>query len=234
MAEQESLSRRDLLKAGSILAASLVLGSNQTQATVKSLNAKDFSPLVSRPPEGMSSRQINEHLGLYRKYVAALNKVNETEKKSGITHDTLINKGFAYGGTILHELYFGNLTFNPSQLNYSSELMKAIEKEYGAYEGLVNNFKEAGKASRGWVVLGLNLYDGRLSIYGLDSHNEGSSLAFIWPVLVMDVYEHAYMIDHGTNKQAYIDGFMQNIDWSIVEARFFQGLKNISNATLIV
>ncbi len=239
MSEKENLnnSKRDLLKAGSMLAAGFFLGSNNSlkaESAVKPLNSKDFSPLVSRPPKGMSSRQINEHLGLYRKYVAALNKVNETEKKAGITHDTLINKGFAYGGTILHELYFGNLTFNPTDLNYRSELMKAIEKEFGAYEGLVNNFKEAGKAARGWVILGLNLYDGRLNIYGLDSHNEGTALAFIWPVLVMDVYEHAYMIDHGTNKEAYIDGFMQNIDWSIAEARFLQGFKNINNATLII
>lgn len=235
--------RRDLLKKGSVLAAGLLLPSvKPADAQSRSstwwkkgpLQAKDFSPLVNMPPKGMSSRQINEHLGLYRKYVSSLNKVQETEKAQGITHDTLINKGFAYGGTVLHELYFGNIAQNPAPLNYQSELMKALERDYGAYEGFLNNFKEAGKAARGWAILGLNLFEGHLSIYGMDAHNEGSALSFIWPVLVMDVYEHAYMIDHGTNKEAYIDNFLQNIDWSIVEARFLQGLKNISNSILIV
>jgi Fe-Mn family superoxide dismutase len=239
-----SINRRDLLKLGAVVAASALTPNLSSKAedtkpsrtwwTNGVIQAKDFSPLVNQPPKGMSSRQINEHLGLYRKYVTSLNKVQETEKSKGITHDTLINKGFAYGGTVLHELYFGNLSQKPTQLNYQSDLMKAIEREYTAYEGLINNFKEAGKAARGWVILGLNLFDGRLNIYGMDSHNEGSALAYVWPVIVMDVYEHAYMIDHGTNKEAYIDGFLQNIDWTIAEARFQQGIKNIANSTLII
>ncbi|MFN5539396.1 MAG: superoxide dismutase [Candidatus Melainabacteria bacterium] len=250
------LSRRDLLKMSSALFAGQILtnsfsnsnakaettattktdekNSNKTWWTTGPIKTKDFSPLVSEPPNGMSSRQISEHLGLYKKYVISLNKVTDQEKAQGISHDTLVNKGFAYGGTILHELYFGNMSSNPPQLNYQSELMKAIERQYGAYEGLLTNFKEAGKAARGWAILGLNLFDGRLNIYGMDAHNEGSALAFIWPVIVMDVYEHAYMIDHGTNKEAYIDSFLKNIDWSIGEARFLQGMKNISNTVLII
>lgn len=240
------VTRRDLLKMGSALAASVllpVIHSSKAEdkptlpvANTKTgpLQAKDFSSLVSRPPQGMSSRQINEHLGLYKKYVTSLNKTQETEKATGITHDTLINKGFAYGGTVLHELYFGNLSQVSTSLNYQSSLMKAIERDYGAYEGLINNFKSAGLAARGWAILGLNLFDGKLNIYGMDAHNEGSALVFIWPVVVLDVYEHAYMIDHGTNKAAYIDGFMNNIDWSIAEARFLQGLKNIQGTVLIV
>jgi Fe-Mn family superoxide dismutase len=230
------LSRRDLLKMSSALFAGQILTNtigntiakaetNENRKTTQKeankpwwttgpIAIKDFSPLATEPPKGMSSKQISEHLGLYKKYVISLNKVTDQEKAQGISHDTLINKGFAYGGTILHELYFGNMSSNPPQLNYQSELMKAVERQYGAYEGLLTNFKEAGKAARGWAILGLNLFDGRLNIYGMDAHNEGSALAFIWPVIVMDVYEHAYMIDHGTNKEAYIDSFLKNIDCS--------------------
>ncbi len=240
MNAENKMNRRNLLKAGAALAGTFLASNLPSKSTEKNwwkngpLQAKDFSPLVSQPPQGMSSRQINEHLGLYKKYVSSLNKVAETEKGKGISHDTLINKGFAYGGTVLHELYFGNLSANPPQLNYQSELMRAIEREFGAYEGLLNNLKEAGKAARGWVILGLSLFDGRLAIHGLDSHNEGSALAFVWPIVVMDVYEHAYMIDHGTNKEAYLDNFLKNIDWSIAEARFQQGVRTISESVLII
>jgi superoxide dismutase, Fe-Mn family len=243
---QAELNRRDFLKFGAgAFATTIIPLANSAQSvlaeetmtlnkTNNNIQAKDFSPLVTIPPAGMSSRQINEHLGLYRKYVISLNKTQETEKKTGITHDTLINKGFAYGGTLLHELYFGNLSSKPAQLNYQSLLMQAIERDYGAYEGLINNFKEAGLNARGWAIFGLNLFDGKLNIYGMDSHNEGSALMFIWPIIVLDVYEHAYMIDHGTNKTAYLDNFMKNIDWSIGEARFLQGLKTLKNNTLII
>ena len=233
-----------MLQAGGLLAASTLLPAlgqakadqvqAQPPAPSTTLQAKDFSGLVNKPPQGISSRQINEHLGLYKKYVISLNKTQESERTSGITHDTLINKGFAYGGTVLHELYFSNLSQSASQLHYQSPLMKLIERDYVAYEGFVNNFKEAAKAARGWVILGLNLFDGKLNIYGMDAHNEGSALLFIWPIVVLDVYEHAYMIDHGTNKTAYIDNFMNNIDWSIAEARFQQGIKNIQNTALIL
>jgi Fe-Mn family superoxide dismutase len=236
-------SKRNLLKMGLAAATLGVVGSGVKAATTKPervwwttapIQAKDFSPLVNKPPEGMSSRQISEHLGLYKKYVSSYNKVKEQEKSTGINHDTLINKGFAYGGTVLHELYFDNLGQAQTALNYQSPLMTAIEREYGAFEGLINNFKDAGMAARGWAILGLNLFDGRLTLMGMDAHNEGSALTFVWPIVVMDVYEHAYMIDHGTNKAAYVDGFLKNINWNVAEARFNQAVKNIANSPLVL
>lgn len=252
--KEENLSRRELLKtglkAGTAIAAATILpnipsavksqtGQNNPQDLKKywtdgPILPKDFSKLVNQPPQGMSSRQIREHLGLYKKYVTGLNKVHKEEKSTGINHNSLTNKGFAYGGTVLHELYFSNLAQTQNQLNYKSELMNALGRQYGAYEGFVNNFKAAGKSSRGWTILGLSLFDGNLDIYGLDAHNEGTMLGYVWPVVVMDVYEHAYMIDHGTNKPAYINDFVNNIDWRIAEARFNQGLKNIENSKLII
>lgn len=241
---KSEFTRRDLLKTGTALAAGLIfpgLSSSMAKAASKenlwkeaSIQARDFSALETKPPQGMSSRQIREHLGLYKKYVTSLNKVEEQEKASGITHDTLLNKGFSYGGTVLHELYFANLSSTPKQPRGEGELVYALEKTYGAYEGFVNNFKAAGAAARGWAILGLNLFEGKLNIYGMDDHNEGSMLGFIWPILVLDVYEHAYMIDHGTNKASYIEGFMNNIDWSICEKRFNQGLGLITNSSLVV
>jgi Fe-Mn family superoxide dismutase len=243
-AEKQNLSRREILKAGATLLGSAGLagistnkaGIAATKLNLKNklIQAKNFEPLANKPPQGMSSKQISSHLGLYNKYVSAVNKVQATEKQTGIDHHTLQDKGYAYGGVVLHELYFANLAQAPTQLNYGSPLMKAIEAEYGAYEGLINNFKQAGKASRGWAIFGLNLLNKHLDIYGLDAHHEGSNLTWIWPVLVMDVYEHAYMIDHGTNKAAYINEFVQNINWPIAESRFNQGLNIMQAAELVV
>ena len=166
--------------------------------------------------------------------MSALNRVKQTEKQKGINHHTLQDKGYAYGGTVLHELYFAGLSSSfKQQLNYNSPLRKAIDSEYGTHESLIHNLKQAGKSSRGWVICGLNLFSQCLDVYGLDAHHEGSNLTWIWPIIVMDVYEHAYMIDHGTNKGAYLEEFVGNIDWQVAEKRFLEGLKVLKGISLI-
>lgn len=76
----------------------------------------------------------------------------------------------------------------------------------------------SGVAARGWVVLAYDLDDGLLHNYSADAHDQGG----IWgavPLLVLDTYEHAYMIDYGVKRAPYIDAFMKNIDWDEVNQR---------------
>lgn len=74
---------------------------------------------------------------------------------------------------------------------------------------------------RGWAVLSFDYRDGRLHNYGLDAHNIGVITGSV-PLLVLDVYEHAYFIDYGTRRAAYIEAFMENIDWEVVNRRFYE------------
>lgn len=78
---------------------------------------------------------------------------------------------------------------------------------------------DVGLAMRGWVVLVWDFIDEALHIIGQDAHDVGSTINTV-PLLIMDVYEHAYMIDYGIDRKAYIEVFIQNINWGIVEERF--------------
>ena len=97
-------------------------------------------------------------------------------------------------------------------------VLDMMVRDFGSYEKWETDFKSTGMAVRGWVVLAYDLEDGTLHNFGSDSHNLGA----IWnavPVLVMDTYEHAYMIDFGVKRPPYIEAFMNTIDWDVVNSR---------------
>ena len=201
----------------------------------RDLLPRDFSGLLLEPPLGFSRKTLENHLGLYRKYVKTFNSVNRTlETEENIGHDNLIKKGFSYAGVILHELYFHNLTSEQKSLNRNSLLEAYLKRSFKSVDSFLSQFIKAGISSRGWAVLGLNLFTTDLEIYILDAHNEGASLLYLWPVLVLDMYEHAYLIDHGTNKRAYANNFVERIDWSVLERRFEQGIAILEKRDLFV
>lgn len=176
--------------------------------------------------EGFSERQLLEHHGvLYKGYV---NKVNEIRKllesvdygKANQTYSDLralkIEETFALNGVKLHEAYFDNLGGEGGRPG--GLLLSLLERDFGSYEKWEADFKATGLAVRGWVVLAFDLENGTLHNFGSDAHNLGP----IWnavPLLVMDTYEHAYMIDYGVKRAPYIDAFMKNIDWQVVAGR---------------
>jgi Fe-Mn family superoxide dismutase len=91
----------------------------------------------------------------------------------------------------------------------------------------MDHLKAAGKCMRGWVIVGYNTRDGRLCLYGLDTHNMFVPACVI-PVLALDVYEHAYMIDYGIDRGKYLETFVNNLQWDIVAKRFTVALKHPS------
>jgi superoxide dismutase, Fe-Mn family len=118
----------------------------------------------------------------------------------------------------LHELYFGNLG-GKEALKKDSKLMKRLEEDFGSYDNWAADFKAIG-AMRGigWVVLYEDPQNGRLINVWINEHDVGH-LAGGNPLLIMDVFEHAYMPDYGLKRGDYIQAFFQNINWPAVEAR---------------
>jgi superoxide dismutase, Fe-Mn family len=118
----------------------------------------------------------------------------------------------------LHEYYFENLGGKES-LNQGGKLGKKISEDFGGYEAWEKDFKAVG-AMRGigWVVLYQDSATGRLVNFWINEHDVGHP-AGCAPILVMDVFEHAYMIDYGLKKADYIEAFFKNIDWKAAEAR---------------
>lgn len=175
----------------------------------------DFSGI-----KGLSKEQLTQHYQLYKGYVDTANKIWSGKKKNDIRCIELA-QGYSVDGVKLHVLYFENLG-DSCQKPYGS-ILNLIEKDFGSYADFEKLFKEIGAVMRGWVVLAFDPLDERLHIYGQDTHDKGS----IWdavPLLVMDVYEHAYMIDFGIDKKRYINVFFNNINWEVVNDRL---IKNV-------
>ena len=114
--------------------------------------------------------------------------------------------------------------FGPSllyQLNYkqATQLMKKLEKDFGSYEAWEKDFRAVG-AMRGigWAILYWDKEADRLFNVWINEHDVGH-FAGCTPILVMDVFEHAFMLDYGTKRADYIEAFMKAVDWSAVESR---------------
>jgi Fe-Mn family superoxide dismutase len=191
--------------------------------------AQDFSHLKGL--KGISDKTLDIHFKLYAGYVANTNTLNQkvielTEQgKSGSPEYAELKRryGFEYNGMRLHEYYFGNLTTGASELKESSEIGKAIIATYGSIDVWKNDFFKVG-AMRGvgWAVLFQDPFTKTLSNHWITLHEEGNIAGF-QPLLVMDVWEHAFLLDYvPADRPKYIEAFYSNIDWAKVEARLLK------------
>ncbi|MBI2454294.1 MAG: superoxide dismutase [Parcubacteria group bacterium] len=174
-------------------------------------------------------------------YVGYVNKRNEVEEKlSKITPEELtagnqtysylrgLKEGetFAANGMILHQMFFSVLGGNGDPAG--TKIVSAIEREWGSAEGtpsgfenFKNMFTASALAARGWAILCWDFSDMKLHIYTADAQNQGG----VWNCAILlnvDVYEHAYFIDHGSDRQAYLEAFFKNINWHKVDEFYNQ------------
>ncbi len=185
---------------------------------------KNFENLIGTA--GFSEVLLRNHFTLYQGYVTNTNKLAETlvqlhkEGKTGAEYAELKRRfGWEFNGMRLHELYFGNMKKGGSAPDKSSDLYKKIIEQFGGYENWEKDFRSTG-AMRGigWVVLYYDTASGRLFNVWINEHEVGH-LSGAVPLLVMDVFEHAYMIDYGLKRADYIEAFFKAIDWSAVAER---------------
>lgn len=179
---------------------------------------------------GISDEQVTDHWSLYKGYVNQSNKLNEElvqlaqdGKANTLQYaDRRRSYGFEYNGMVLHEYYFGNLKAGDRELA-SGDLKHAIEKTWGNFGSWKENFEAAGKMRGiGWAILYADTTTGALTNHFIAEHQIGHIAGFS-PILVLDVWEHAYMVDHKAGGRAdYIAAFMQNIHWEKIEERFDQ------------
>jgi Fe-Mn family superoxide dismutase len=183
--------------------------------------AKNFDHLVGL--EGLSDRLLKNHITLYQGYVTNVNKlaeIGETTELGSPQYAELKRRfGWEYNGMVLHELYFSNLAKQSSSLPDDSDLRKKISERFGTFDAWEKDFRATG-AMRGigWVVLYFDQTGGRLFNAWINEHDAGHFAGAV-PLLVMDVFEHAYMVDYDLKKADYINVFMKLIDWPAVEKR---------------
>ncbi|MGB2583369.1 MAG: Fe-Mn family superoxide dismutase [Dehalococcoidia bacterium] len=187
-------------------------------------NAKDYSNLIGM--EGFSDTLINNHFTLYQGYVTNTNKLLDTlatmlkEGKLGTPEYAELKRrlGFEFNGMRLHEYYFENLG-GKGALDKSGKLGKKLADEFGSYEDWEKDFRAtAAMRGIGWTILYQDNLTGRLINQWINEHETGH-LAGCAPILVLDVFEHAFMLDYGLKRPDYIESFFKNIDWGAVEAR---------------
>jgi Fe-Mn family superoxide dismutase len=187
-------------------------------------NAKDYSKLVGI--EGFSETLLKNHFTLYQGYVTNTNKVLESlgqmlkDGKEGTPEFGELKRrlGWEFNGMRLHEFYFENLG-GKGLPDKNGKLGKKLAEQFGSYEQWEKDFKAVGKMRGiGWVALYQDLIGGRLINFWINEHDV-SHPAGCTPLLIMDVFEHAFMLDYGLKRADYIEAFFKNIDWSIVEGR---------------
>jgi superoxide dismutase, Fe-Mn family len=185
---------------------------------------QDYSYLLGMT--GFSDNLLKNHFTLYQGYINNTNKLMDLlvailkEDKTGTPEYAELKRrmGWEFNGMRLHEYYFGNLGSTHNPVDYQ-KVVQVITENYGSYSEWEKDFKSTGMMRGiGWVILYQDSNNGRLFNQWINEHDTGH-FAGCNPVLVMDVFEHAYMIDYLTKKADYIDSFFKNIRWDIVEKR---------------
>ena len=178
--------------------------------------------------EGISKKTMDEHLGLYQGYVKNFNAISAklveyakegTEKNAIALGELVRRKSFEFDGMRLHELYFEQFEADAKALDEQSALGKALSAEYHGY--FVEYMRAIGSMrGPGWAIL---YYDpvGKQFQTGFAGEQHQGHFATLPIILALDVWEHAYLLDHGAQgKEKYIDAFFKNLNWGVIEKRF--------------
>lgn len=184
----------------------------------------------SGAPAGISEKTLTTHHD--KLYVGYVNKKNEIDEKlAALSHGGDVSsanqtyselralkdgEAFAVNGVYLHEWYFDVLGGDGAP---TGPLADALAAQYGSIENFLNYFAACGMASRGWTVLAFDTHEKGLRVYNGDAHNQGG----VWgalPIVVLDVYEHAYFMDYGSDRKSYIEAFLKQLNWSAANERY--------------
>ncbi len=247
-----SISRREAIETITLGGAALSLSSlitaeaetvassnGQTPANVVKAFAGQYQPrpLTFDPAKlkGLSERLIKSHWeNNYIGSVRALNAVqqrlagfmNEKDLPAYVYGDLKREEMIRTGSVVLHDHYFGNLGGDGKA---AGDILDAIKQTWGSYELWEAEFKRTGNGlggGSGWVTLGWNYHFGALHNYWAWDHMHNAPASR--PLLVLDMYEHAYHIDYGAAAAKYVDAFMQNINWEEVNRRFVNVQKAVA------
>ena len=192
--------------------------------TIKNLSFQEL--------KGISQKTIDIHWGkLYQGYVKKWQEIQEKLKTADLglanasfsdLRELKLEETFTADAVLLHEAYFDILGGDGQPVG---KIIEAIAKDFGSFDQWQEEFKALGLCARGWAILAYDFNDGKLHNYIADLHNQGG----IWgaaPILVLDVYEHAYFIDFGANRKSYIEAYLQNLNWQAIDQKYLKILKS--------
>jgi Fe-Mn family superoxide dismutase len=234
-------SRREFVQTTAALAALTAAGSSAGLAATESpamRKAFDYQhapaalPFDARRLQGISEKLLQSHWeNNYGGAVKALNTVRSRLTQAlqdpgtppyvynGLKREQLLRTG----SVVLHELYFANLGGDGKA---GADVRSTLSTSFGSFDAWETEFRRIGQGlggGSGWVVLGYNNHLGLLENHWLADH--ATAPAGVRPLLVMDMYEHAYQMDYGAAAPKYIDAFFSNIQWDAVAARLLAAMR---------
>ncbi|HLD17804.1 MAG TPA: Fe-Mn family superoxide dismutase [Patescibacteria group bacterium] len=177
---------------------------------------------------GFSDDLLKNHFTLYQGYVTNVQKLSDELRvltdggKIGTPEYNELKRrfGWEFNGMRLHELYFENMQKEEKTLDEMPTLQMNLEKNFGSFAAWQKDFKAVGSMRGiGWAILSEDPATEQLFNVWIDEHDTGH-LAGSTPLLVLDVFEHAYLTDYGIKRADYLETFFRVIDWKIVEDRF--------------
>jgi len=224
------VNRRQFLFMSGVMGITLISGEPETSISKAekeekmTYNAKDYNRLIGM--EGFSDTLLKNHFTLYQGYVTNTNKLLETlgqmlkEGKVATPEYAELKRrlGWEFNGMRLHEYYFENLG-GKGGISKTGKLYQKLVESFGSYEAWEKDFKATG-AMRGigWAVLYQDVLSGKFINFWINEHDGGHPSGGM-PILIMDVFEHAFMIDYGLKRADYIEAFFKNINWAETEKR---------------
>lgn len=206
--------------------SSMCVFSQEAEIKDKKYQAKNFDHLLGKI-KGLDDALLQMHFKLYQGYVNNANTLLEklqalSKNGQGKSPEFAGLKrmlGWEFDGMLLHEYYFENLG-GDKPLATDSPLYKKMEKDFGGYDQWKNDFISTGLIRGiGWVVAYIDPKEGRLINEWINEHDLGH-LAGGKPLLIMDVFEHAYITQFALDRNKYIEVFFNNINWDVVSKRF--------------
>lgn len=179
---------------------------------------------------GISEKQVGVHLALYEGYVKHVNLIlstiagfrgTEHEGEKYAVAELRRRLGFEFDGMRMHEHYFLQFEGGSIQNSAESSFTKAVQEKYGGTDEFIAHLKDvASSRGIGWVVVYADTENSTLHTIFVNDHELGQ-LAGLPIILAIDLWEHAYMVDYvPAEKKSYIDAFLANVNWSVVEKRF--------------
>jgi Fe-Mn family superoxide dismutase len=225
-----SLTRRRFLSLSGFFGLALISGSpdiamaRAEKEGRMTYQSKDYNRLLGM--EGFSDTLLKNHFTLYQGYVTNTNKLMEglnqllKEGKIATPEYAELKRrlGWEFNGMRLHEYYFENLG-GKGGIHKGGKLAQKLMESFGSYEAWEKDFRATGSMRGiGWAILYQDILSGKFINFWINEHDVGHPAGGM-PILIMDVFEHAFMIDYGLKRADYIEAFFRNINWAEVEKR---------------
>lgn len=179
--------------------------------------------------EFVSQKTKDSHVELYKNYVESLNKVsaeldtaprNQSNPRHSEFRTLKIDETYNLNAAWFHELYFANCFDPHSEIVMDSIAYLKLQRDFGTFEDWQRDFMSCAlSAGNGWAICGYNMFLKRYVNTFVSGHNENVFAGF-YPLIVVDMWEHAYTRDYLTDKKSYLVSQMRELNWNVIEERF--------------